>query len=418
VEPTLAIIGLNYRTSPVSVREQFWIPEPARYEALQRLLRSEGIEEIVVLATFNRTEFILWANDVPAAANSVLRFLTQDYHLRLCDWSHFYRLMDDVAFTHLFQVAAGLDSVVIGEPETAIQLREALEQACTAGATGRFLDSTIQKALAVSSRVRAETAPGDTTLTFPYAAVELAMEVLEDLSDREVLLLGAGRMSEMAARCLRTAGANRITVMNRTYSRSEELANQLDAKAAVFDERLEYLKSSDVVICSTTCPQNLITLDDARRIARTRQHKPLVMIDMAVPRNIDPRVDEIDGVYLFNIDNLEEVVSRDLRDHKLSLESANRIIADEVAGFRRRLAERVVPTIVALRQRLEELCQQEVEYLRQEFGPFTADQDQVVSTLASHITLRIVGALARELREVPDRTGQNSDLAVEAGRKN
>ena len=149
-----------------------------------------------------------------------------------------------------------------------------------------------------------------------------------------------------------------------------------------------------------------------------RHHKPLVMIDMAVPRNIDPRVDEIDGVYLFNIDNLEEVVSRDLRDHKLSLESANRIIADEVAGFRRRLAERVVPTIVALRQRLEELCQQEVEYLRQEFGPFTADQDQVVSTLASHITLRIVGALARELREVPDRTGQNSDLAVEAGRKN
>jgi len=243
-------------------------------------------------------------------------------------------------------------------------LREALEQACTAGATGRFLDSTIQKALAVSSRVRAETAPGDTTLTFPNAAVELAMEVLEDLSDREVLLLGAGRMSEMAARCLRTAGANRITVMNRTYSRSEELANQLDVKAAVFDERLEYLKSSDVVICSTTCPQNLITLDDARRIARTRQHKPLVMIDMAVPRNIDPRVDEIDGVYLFNIDNLEEVVSRDLRDHKLSLESANRIIADEVAGFRRRLAERVMPTIVALRQRLEELCQQEVEYLR------------------------------------------------------
>ena len=146
MEPTLAIIGLNYRTSPVAVREQFWIAEPARYEALHRLLRSEGIEEVVVLATCNRTEFILWANDVPAAANSVLRFLTHDYQLKLCDWSHFYRLMDDVALTHLFQVAAGLDSVVLGEPEIAAQLREAWEQARKAGATGRFLDAAIQKA--------------------------------------------------------------------------------------------------------------------------------------------------------------------------------------------------------------------------------------------------------------------------------
>src|SRR3974377_777695 len=117
LEPTLAIVGLNYRTSPVAVREQFWIAESGRYEALHRLLRSEGIEEVVVLATCNRTQFILWTNDVPAAANSVLRFLTQEFNLRLCDWSHFYRLMDDVAFTHLFQVASGMDSVVLSEPE-------------------------------------------------------------------------------------------------------------------------------------------------------------------------------------------------------------------------------------------------------------------------------------------------------------
>ena len=433
MEPTLAIIGLNYRTSPVAVREQFWIPEPARYEALHRLLRSEGIEEVIVLATCNRTEFVLWANDVPAAANSVLRFLTQDYHLKLCDWSHFYRLMDDVAFTHLFQVAAGLDSVVLGEPEITTQLREAWQQARTAGSTGRFLDSIIQKSLAVSARVRSETSLGDATLTFPYAAVEVAMEVLQDLSGREVLVLGAGRMSELAAKALQSAGANRITVLNRTYSRGEELAKTLGAKAAMCDQRLQYLKSADVVVCSTTCPHSLITLEDARSIAQIRQDRPLVMIDMAMPRNIDPRVGRIAGIYLFNIDNLEEVVSRDHRERKSSLESANKIVADEVAGFRRRLlAERVVPTIVALRQRLEDLCQQEVEYLRQEFGPFTEDQEQVVTALASHITQRIAGSLARELRELPDRTGQNmlavavnrlfnlesSDLAVEAGREN
>ena len=226
MEPTLAIIGLNYRTSPVAVREQFWIAEPARYEALHQLLRSEGIEEVVVLATCNRTEFILWANDVPAAANSVLRFLTHEYQLKLCDWSHFYRLMDDAALTHLFQVAAGLDSVVLGEPEVAAQLREAWDQARKAGATGRFLDAAIQKAFAVSARVRTDTALGDATITFPYAAVELAMGVLGDLSGREVLLVGAGRMSELAAKRLSNAGADRLKIMSRTPAKAEEFATK------------------------------------------------------------------------------------------------------------------------------------------------------------------------------------------------
>ncbi|HEX8799469.1 MAG TPA: hypothetical protein VF772_12695 [Terriglobales bacterium] len=196
MEPTLAVIGLNYRTSSVAVRERFWIGESGRYEALHHLLRSEGVDEAIVLATSNRTEFILWANDVPAAANSVLRLLTHNYQLKLCDWSHFYRLMDDVAFTHIFQVAAGLDSAVLGEPEITTQLQDAQEQARSVGATGHFLDAVVQKALAVSARVRKETSIGDSTLTFPYAAVELAMGVLGDLSGCEVLLLGAGRMSE------------------------------------------------------------------------------------------------------------------------------------------------------------------------------------------------------------------------------
>jgi glutamyl-tRNA reductase len=433
VEPTLAIVGLNYRTSPVAVREHFWIAEPQRYEALHRLLRSEGIEEVIVLATCNRTEFILWANDVPAAANSVLRFLTQDYQLKLCDWSHFYRLMDDVAFTHLFQVAAGLDSIVVGEPEIAAHLREAWQQARVAGATGRFLDAVVQKALAVSARVRAETSIGDATVAFPYAAVELAIGVLGDLSGREVLLVGAGKMSELAAKCLRSAGATRLKVMNRTHSKGEELAQKLEAKAVSCDDRLSHLQSADIVVCSTSCPHSLVRLEDAHAIAKARQHKPLVMIDIAVPRNVDPRVGEIDGIYLFNLDSLEEVIRRDSGGHRTATEAANGIVANEVLGFRRRLmAERVVPTIVALRQRLEELCQQEVEFLRKEFGPFTEDQDQALTTLAAHITQRIAGSLARESRELPDRTGQNmltvavnrlfhldnSELVVEAGTEN
>jgi len=408
VEPTLAVIGLNFRTSPVAVRERFWIGEPRRYEALHQLVRSEGIEEVLVLATCNRTEFIVWANDVPSAANSVLRFLTHEYQLKLCDWSHFYRLMDDVALTHIFQVAAGLDSMVLGEPEIAAHLRESWEQARKAGTTGGFLDGIIQKALAVSVRVRNETAIADSTLTVPYASVELATGVLGNLSGREVLLFGAGKMSEQAAKCLRSAGATHLKVMNRTLEKAEELAFRLGGTAVSCDDRIPHLKTADIVVCSTSCPHSIISLEDARQVARARQHQPQVMIDIAVPRDIDPRAGEVEGIHLFDLDDLERVVKKDLHERRALADTANKIVAAEVMGFRRRLmAERAIPTVVALRQRLDELCQQEVDFVRKEYGPFTDDQDQVLTILATHITQRIAGSLARELRDLPDRAGQD-----------
>jgi glutamyl-tRNA reductase len=408
VEPTLAVIGLNYRTSPVAIRERFWIAEPRRYEALHQLVRSEGIEEVVVLATCNRTEFILWANDVPTAANSVLRFLSHEYQLKLCDWSHFYRLMDDVALTHLFQVAAGLDSMVLGESEIATHVQEAWEQARKAGTTGRFLDAAVQKALEVSARVRNETSIGDSTLTVPYAAVELSINVLGDLAGREVLLIGAGKMTELAARRLGNAGANRLKVMDRTLAKAEELSHKLQAVAVSSDDRLSHLHSADIVVSSTSSPHNIITQEDARHISRARQGKPMVMIDIAVPRDIDHRVGEMEGIHLFDMDDLERVVKADASERRGATDAANKIVADELVGFRRRLqVERVIPTIVALRQRLDELCRQELDFLRSEYGPFTDDQDQVLSTLTTHITQRIAGSLARELRDLPDRTGQD-----------
>ena len=174
MEPTLAVIGLNFRTSPVAVRERFWISEARRVEALQQLVRSEGVEEVIVVATCNRTEFILWASDVPTAANSVLRFLTQEYQLKLCEWSHFYRLMDDVALTHIFRVTSSLDSMVLGEPEITGQVKEAWALAQEVGTTGRFLDAVMQKALTVSKRARTETAIGSSAVSVPYACVELS----------------------------------------------------------------------------------------------------------------------------------------------------------------------------------------------------------------------------------------------------
>jgi len=413
VEPTLAVIGLNFRTSPVAVRERFWISEPRRYEALHQLVRSEGVEEVIVLATCNRTEFILWASDVPTAANSVLRFLTQEYQLRLCEWSHFYRLMDDIALTHIFRVSSSLDSMALGEPEITGQVKQAWVQSQEAGTTGRFLDAVMQKALTVSKRTRTETAIGSSAVSVPYATVELSRKVLGELKGREVLLIGAGKMSELAAHYLMKAGASHVKVMNRTAGRAEEMAKKMGGTTVSFGDRGQHLKAADIIVSSTACPGYILSRQEAEEIARQRQHKPMVMIDIAVPRDIDPAVREVGGIYLFDMDDLEQVVKRNAVGRQAAAEAAERIVQEEVQGFRRKLmAERVVPTIVALRQRLDELCRQELEALRDEFGPFTEDQDQVLATLTNHITQRIAGSLARELKELPEKSEQDVLTAV------
>ena len=408
MEPTLAVIGLNFRTSPVAVRERFWISPARRSNALLQLVRSEGIEEVIVLATCNRTEFIVWASDVPTAANSVLRFLTQEYQLKLCDWSHFYRLMDDVALSHVFRVTSSLDSMVVGEPEITGQVKEVWAQAQQAGTTGRFLDAVMQKALSVSKRVRTETAIGASTVSVPYASMELSRQVLGDLEGRELLLIGAGRMSERTAPYFMKAGAGRVKVMNRTAARGEELATQLGATPVPWEDRMQHLKKADVVVSSTSCPQVILVREEAEKIARARHNKPMVIVDNAVPRDIDPAVRQVKGIHLFDMDDLESVVKRNALGRQAAAEAADKIVQAEVQGFRGKLmGERVVPTIVALRRRLDDLCRQELEVLRKEFGPFTEDQDQALTALTTHITQRIAGSLARELKELPERAEQD-----------
>jgi glutamyl-tRNA reductase len=408
VEPTLAVIGLNFRTSSVAVRERFWISPARRSDALLQLVRSEGIEEIIALATCNRTEFIIWASDVPTAANSVLRFLTQEFQLKLSEWSHFYRLMDDAALTHIFRVTSSLDSMVLGEPEITGQVKDAWALAQQTGTTGRFLDAVMQKAMTVSKRVRTETAIGSSAVSVPYASVQLSRDVLGDLAGREVLLIGAGKMSELAAHYLIKAGAGNVKVMNRTAVHGEELAAKLGATPVSFEDRFQHLKKADIVVSSTACPHFILSRKEAEGIARERKYKPMVMIDVAVPRDIDPAVREIEGIHLFDMDQLEQVVQRNASGRQAAAEAADKIVQAEVQGFRRKLmAERVVPTIIALRQRLDEVCRQELEVLRKEFGPFTEDQDQALAALTSHITQRIAGSLARELKELPERQEQD-----------
>ncbi len=413
MEPTLVVIGLNYRTSPVAVRERFWISESRRYDALCQLGRAEGIDEVVVLATCNRTEFILWTSDLSCACSSVLSFLTREYGLRLCEWKDFYRLLDEAALNHIFRVTSSLDSMVLGEPEIIGQVKNAWAQAQKVGTTGRFLDAVFQKAITVSKRVRNETAIGSSAVSVPYAAVELAKQIFGSLEKRKVLLMGAGKMSELSARYLVNNGAAEVKVINRTFEHASELAAKLGGIPVAFEERWQHLAEADIVISSTSCPHIVLTKDEIEAICRNRKDDPLCLIDIAVPRDVDPAARAVKGVYLYDIDDLEQVVKHNTGERQVAAADAQRIVDEEVSGFRRKLmAERIVPTIVALRNRLDEICRQELGSFRDELGPFTGDQDKMLELLTTRITKRIAGSLARELKELPERVEQEQLTAA------
>jgi glutamyl-tRNA reductase len=412
VEPALIVVGLNYRTAPVAVRERFWIAENRRYEALAQLSRAEGIDEVIVMATCNRTEFWLWANDVTLAANSVMRLLGAEYGLKLCEWKHFYRLLDEAALLHIFRVASSLDSMVVGEPQVVNQVKPAWQLAQKLGATGRFLDVVLQKALNISKRVRTETAIGNAPVSIPYAAVELTRQIFGTLADKKVLLLGAGKMSELSARGLLNHGASSVRVITRTLEHAVELATKLDGIAVPFEERWQHMADADIIISSTSCPHTILSREEAQlmmheRQARRRNDQPLVIVDIAMPRDIDAAVRDVEGIFLYDLDDLENVVDHNAGEREAAAAEAQKILQSEAQGFRRKLmAERVVPTIVALRTRLDEICRQELDFFRQENGPFSKDQDEMLNAVMSRMTQRIAGSLARELKELPEKVEQ------------
>jgi len=411
VEPALMVVGLNYRTAPVAVRERFWIGENRRYEALVQLSRAEGIEEVIVIATCNRTEFWLWATDVTLAANSVMRLLGAEYGLKLCEWKHFYRLLDEAALLHIFRVASRLDSMVVGEPQVVAQVKEAWKQAQKVGTTGRFLDAVLQKALTVSERVRSETAIGNAAVSIPYAAVEVARQIFGTLENKKVLLLGAGQMSELSARELLKQGAGSVSVgvVNRTLEHAVELAAKLGGLAIPFEERWQPMAEADIIISSTSCPHTILSREEVEFMVRGRtdNDRPLVIADIAMPRDVDPAVRNVKGVFLYDLDDLENVPDGNAGERDLAAAAAQKILYAEAQGFRGKLmAERVVPTIVALRLRLDEICRQELDSFRLENGPFSKDQDEMLNAMMSRMTQRIAGSLARELKGLPEKMDQ------------
>jgi glutamyl-tRNA reductase len=413
VEPSLLVIGLNHRTAPLAMRERFWVAENRRYEALRQLKTAEGIEEVVVLSTSCRTEYLLWASEPTLAASSLLQFLGSNHGLKLTEWQHFYRLLDESALSHIFRVACGLDSLVLGEPQIVPQIKGAWEQAKAIGAVGRFLNATLERAVQVSERVQNETTVGSATVSIAESICKLACEVFGEVKGRSVLLLGAGEASEISAQRMVQHGASSIEVIDQSGPQATEVAERLGGTPASLADRWTCMLRADVVITGTGCPHVVLTREEAERIAAERNRVALLIVDIGMPRDVDPEVRRVDGILLYDIEGLERAVVSHVAERTAAAAEAERIVAAEVQAFRSQLqAEAGVPTIVALKQRLDEICRQGLESFIEENGPFPREQVQLLHAITAQVIQKIASSLARELKEFPEKEEQEQMTAA------
>jgi len=402
VEPTLGVIGISLRSAKLSMRERFLLDATQKSAALSVLVRSDAIDEVIVLSNCNRTEFLVWTQDASEAANSVLRFLTRSSNLKLVEWSNFYRLVGDAAVAHILHVACGMDSSVFGEPDATSSILSAWQQAQRASTTGRFLDSLMAKAFSVAGRLRQELGSSAHMSTVAEATVAVCRESLGDLHQSRVVILGAGQMAMSAVREFQKAGTGEITIVNRSWEHALQLSRQCKVKAAHAENLWEQILWADAVV-SAASQRVLLTREELEVVLRERKNKHLVVVDLGVPRTVDPNVSSLEGVSAFDLDSLCSAM--DLREERLrSIPIAGRMIAEEAAGFRSKLlSESVLPTISGMRERLEQICRQEMDQLKEQFGPFTEDQEVALHALSAHITQRISASLARQLKEMPGR---------------
>jgi glutamyl-tRNA reductase len=405
LEPTLIIIGMDHHSAPLVIRERFWIGEKHRYDALRKLRDAEGIEEAVILSTCQRTEFILWAGEPTLAANSVLQFLTLQYGLKLSDWEHFYRLLDESALAHIFRIACGLDSPpALCESEISSHLQAAWQQAQTVGSAGRFLNAILEKTLVVAEQIRDQ--PGSQTIaaSIPQAVLALAQRLSGSLAGCSTLLLGTSKTAELAARNLLDQDATSICVIGQSFDEAQQLAAKLGAEAGHLNDRWQRIVAADVVISCSECPHVILSAAEAERIAVERNRRPLLIFDLGMPRDIDPDVHRVDGILLYDLDGIERFLKHNATERSPAIAEAEKIICAEARAFRARLqAENTIPTIVALRLRLEEICRQELDSFIEERGPFTREQDEALHALSAQLIRKIASSLARELKGVPEK---------------
>jgi glutamyl-tRNA reductase len=396
----LLTTGVSHKTAPVEVRECLAFREDALPAALADLRARTGVAEAVILSTCNRVEITLTTDDAADPHSIVDGFLSDHKSVSAASIGpHLYRHEGRDAIHHMFRVASSLDSMVVGEPQILGQLKTAYAAAKQCGAVCGWLDGLMTRAFSVAKRVRSETGIGQMAVSVSYAAVELARKIFGSLENRTVMIVGAGKMSELAARHLRRSGASHVFVTNRTHERAIEMAALFQGTPVEYTRFTAMLPEVDILIASSGAPHYILHKDEMQRVIAARRNRPMFLIDIAVPRNIEPSVNKLDNVFLYDIDDLQEVVNSNLRERAKEADHAEKMVVEEVERMMARLKiSEVTPTIVGLQEQLEQIRAGELDKIRRRMGPLTAQQEEALEALTRGIVNKIAHGPISELR--------------------
>jgi len=383
------LIGVNHKSAPLEVRERLAIPESRLPDTCRDLTAYPGIEEGMVISTCNRVEVVTHTTNGSADLRG---FLHDHFHLTGEELdAHLYEFREKDAVRHIFRVASSLDSMVVGEAQILGQVKEAYATARAVGAVRGQLDQLFNRAFAVAKRVRTETAVGSSSVSIASVAVELAKKIFGSLHGKNVFLVGAGKMSELAARHLMAHGCGSIFVSNRTYDRAVGLAHKFNGQAIKFDDLYDTCDRADIVITSTGSPKAIFHREHGEQFLARRKNRPMFFIDIAVPRDVAPEMGKLDGIFIYDIDDLQQAVSSHVADRRREAERAEAIITSEVANFEARLHTLdVVPTIVSLQDHLETIRQAEIDRVRGRLGPLSPEQEIAVEALTRGIISKVM----------------------------
>jgi glutamyl-tRNA reductase len=387
----IVVIGLNHSTAPVDIREKVTFPGDGDGKVTRMLSDLEGVEEAVILSTCNRAEVVALTVDAEESPQRLVKAIGAIHGLDPATFRPFlYVKTQREAVRHLFRVASSLDSMVLGEPQILGQVKEGYRRATKANATGPILNRLMHRAFFTAKRVRNETGVGNAAVSVAYVAVELANKILGDLKTKRILLIGAGEMAELAARHLNSMVEQPISVANRTYENACSLAGELCGDVVPMEELDAGLVRADVVLTSTSGREPLITKEQFKQVMRRRRFRPIFIIDIAIPRDVAPEVNDLDGVYLYNIDDLQGVAEENLGERRREAIRAERIVAEEVTKFldwTRSLD--AAPTIVALKERLEKIRRDELLRLNGKLSHLNPEEREAVEVITRSIINKI-----------------------------
>jgi glutamyl-tRNA reductase len=388
----LIVIGLNHKTAPIEIRERLAFPEDGIEKALSQIKSLPLLKENMILSTCNRVEIYATVQETEKAILDLKGFLSRYHGLSLKEFEkNLYLLVGEEAVRHIFRVASSLDSMVVGEPQILGQIKSAYNMAAEAKTSGLILHRLLHRAFHVAKRVRTETKIGNSAVSVSFVAVELAKKIFGTLEKRTVLLIGAGEMCELAARHLVSGGIEKVLVTNRTYERAVTLAQEFRGEPISFEEIHRGLRMVDIVISATDSPQYLLHHEEVAKVIKDRKQKPIFFIDIADPRDIEPKVGDIENVYLYNIDDLQKVANDNIQDREKEAQKAEAIVRDEVVKFVNWYQSlEVTPTIVALRKKFEEIRNKELAKTFSIHPNFSDKERQSLEALTSAIINKIL----------------------------